>query len=846
MKIKLVQILAIAYIALFFLLTKQFSIIPIILFAVSMLVDFFTNLRSGIKNLLYFLSAISAFMPFFSMFLIYLPFSVFGLLLAKKGFIKNYVLGFTLSFIPSIFIYLISTYLPIRLDLWIIWMIFFIMPIAAFLMLKKKSLESFELDNNESLILFIILIFTTIVAIGIVDNQSLFISNGTREYTRMQYAVSGLVNEGLIPIYNPGIGQGEATFLWDAPGRASNYIIKNSMLNFIPSILFFNAYSFFILFMHVLALSLLIGSIIKQKNLPAILAIAGVAVLIGLNFFFLQKLESIKFFAAFPMAYLLISLIIGNPTKLNEFVIMMFIASIIMTLHSGYGIGVIILSFSIFIIRKLYYLRDRGEIKQFFGWLAKNKLLLPAVLLIMVLLPMFYFSAGIIYKDALRNQASLGEILASGAFTKSAIGFFIGFFENEIPMLTLRFPDVQRIDDHVTGPFVSVFGIISFVALMILYRSKNAENFRVYAFGFILYLILSSLINFYSINFSLLRTNTPYFLILLGVSIIAFIGLFGNKMARTALTAAVYFGIFYSLPYSAQNITNIHQEMFASGTVLQQELDFIRQLPVDGRIMTYGLFNNAIDFGSNSLTGRYFSREEREELIYHIRNIYYLVHGPQSFGQEDYVLNKSDEYLSNLLRLGGYKYIFANICHPMGNFILDKIYPDYSYPIYQNQQNQCMAVFAINGTNYAEKVDLAEHVGEEIYDRKDGYKYTTVSRNYNYDLSSFEFTNAPKEPEPLQFERLSATKVRIHGNFKDNEFVLFKERYWPRWKAYIDSKEVSIFPDEYEQILIKTVKGSSIVLEYAVARAEKIFGALSIIGFLGLGILLLYLLRKSD
>ena len=846
MKIKVVQILAAAYIILFFLLTKQFSIIPIIFLAVSVLVDFFTNLRSGIKNLLYFLSAISAFIPFFSIFLIYLPFSVFGILLAKKGFIKNYVLGFTFSFIPSISIYLISTYLSIRLSLLLIWLIFFIMPVAAFLLLKKKSLESFELDNNEGLLLFIILIFTTIVAIGIVDNQSLFMSNGTREYTRMQYAVSGLVNDGLIPIYNPGIGQGEATFLWDAPGRASNYIIKNSMLNFIPNILFFNAYSFFILFMHVLALSLLIGSIIRQKNLLAILAIAGVTVLIGLNFFFLQKLESIKFFAAFPMAYLLISLIISNPTKLNEFVIMMLIASIIMTLHSGYGIGVIILSFSIFIIRKLHYLRDKGEIKQFFGWLARNKLLLSIVLLIMILLPMFYFSAGIIYKETLRNQSTLAEILASGAFAKSAIGFFADFFETDLGTLTLRYPDVQRIDDHVTGPFVSVLGIISFAILMALYKSKNAENFRAYAFGFILYLIIASLISFYSINFSLLRTNTPYLLVLLGVSIIAFIGIFGNKMAGLALTALVYLGIFYSLPYSIQNINNIHQEMFASGTVLQQELDFIRQLPIDGRIMTYGLFNNAIDFGSNSLTGRYFSREEREELIYHIRNIYYLVHGPQSFGQEDYVLNKSNEYLSNLLRLGGYKYIFANICHPMGNFIMQKIYPDYSYPIYQNQQNQCMVIFVINRTNYAEKIDLAADVNEDTYNRKDGYKHTTINRNYNYDLSNFEFTNAPKEPEPLELERLSATKVKIHGEFNDNEWVLFKERYWPRWKAYIDGKEVSIFPDEYEQILIKTVKGSSIVLEYAVARAEKIFGALSIIGFFGLGILLLYLLRKSS
>ena len=156
-----------------------------------------------------------------------------------------------------------------------------------------------------------------------------------------------------------------------------------------------------------------------------------------------------------------------------------------------------------------------------------------------------------------------------------------------------------------------------------------------------------------------------------------------------------------------------------------------------------------------------------------------------------------------------------------------------------------MVFFIINGTNYAEKIDLAADVNEDTYNRKDGYKYTTISRNYDYDLSSFQFTNAPKEPEPLQFERLSATKIRIHGNFKDNEWVLFKERYWPRWKAYIDGKEVSIFPDEYEQILINTVKGNGIVLGYAVTRTEKIFGMLSIIGFVGFGILLLYLVRKK-
>lgn len=844
MKLRILQIFAVAYIILIFLLAKTFSAIPIIFFAIALGIDFFTNLGNGVKNLLYFLSALSAFFPVFSIFLVYLPFSVFGMLLAKRGFIRSYVLGFAISFIPSILIYLISTYLSIPLTFWAILLIYLILPISAFIILRNKAVESLELDSKEGLILFIALISTTIVAIGIVDNESLFIANGARVFATMQYGINGLASNGLIPTYNPGIGQGEATFLWDSPARAAQSIVENFILGFIPPILFFNAHSFFILLLHVLSLSILFESILGQNNENTALnalAISAVAVLIGLNFYFLQKLESLKFFTAFPIAYLLISLIIDNPKKFNEFLVMIFISSIIITVHSGYGVGVIILSASMFIIRKIYYLKNRDELKQLYGYLPNNKLMLILALIAVILLPIFYFSGGVIYKGFLMNQSSLTEILKSGAFKSSIASFYSSFAHDDLSIISLRYPDVQRLDDHVAGPLVSIFGIASFAILIILYKLKSAENFRVYAFGYILYLVIASLINFYSINFSILRTNAPYLLILLGVSIIAFLGLFNSKLTKSILVAAVFVGFIYSAPYAIQNINNVHKEMFMSGTVYQSELEFIRQLPIDGRIMTYGVFNNVIDFGSNQLTGRYFAREEHEELRYHNRNIYFKVHGPQSFGQEEYVLKEPKEYISNLLRLGGYKYVFMNICHPMGNFIVNKIYPDYSSPIYQNQ---CLTFFVMNKTNYAEKVDLAENLSDETYNRKDGYKYTAISKNYNYELSNFKFTSDPKEPEPLQFERVSATKVKIFGEFSDNEWVLFKERYWPRWKAYIGGKEAQIFSDEHEQILIRTIKGNGIVMEYLVLPIEKIFGILSIIGFLGFGLILLFLFKK--
>ena len=188
---------------------------------------------------------------------------------------------------------------------------------------------------------------------------------------------------------------------------------------------------------------------------------------------------------------------------------------------------------------------------------------------------------------------------------------------------------------------------------------------------------------------------------------LAFMLLFDKKTIRMALTAVVFIAFAHAAPYAMQNISNIHKEMFMSGNVYNNELGFIRQLPVDGRIITYGLFANAVDFGSNQLTGRYFSRDEREELAYSNRNLYVTkVHEANSFGDLNLLQPKSGIELSNYLRLGGYKYLFLNVCHPSGNLVLNKVYPDFSYPIYQND---CMVFMVVNGSNYAEKVDLVEN-----------------------------------------------------------------------------------------------------------------------------------------
>ena len=71
MKINLLQILVVSHLLLVFLLTGKAGAIPIILLIIAFAIDYSTKIRSEIKNLMYVLAAISAFLPLIGIFLLY-------------------------------------------------------------------------------------------------------------------------------------------------------------------------------------------------------------------------------------------------------------------------------------------------------------------------------------------------------------------------------------------------------------------------------------------------------------------------------------------------------------------------------------------------------------------------------------------------------------------------------------------------------------------------------------------------------------------------------------------------------------------------------------------------------
>lgn len=849
MKIKFMQIILVIYLVVISIITKNVQLVPWAFLMIAFIANYFLSenkIFTSIKNLLYILIAMAPFPYLLLLFLTYLPFAIFGLLLTKKSFLRNYIVGFGVSYIPSLLIYLISTYLSIPLNFIAISIIFYLLPIIGIFVLKNKAIEALYVDNKESIFILVISFFTIFVAIGIVDNESLFMSNGVREFSRLQPAVEGLDSDGLVPIYNPGTGQGDATYLWLPAAHISHFFTANFLLKkLFSSILFFNAYSFFILLLSTLSLSLFFESILnKNKTTLNWLAITAITLIVALNFYFVQKLESIKEFTAFPLAYLILSIILDNPKKFNDFFFLMFFSSILITTHSAYGVEIITIAFWLFLFTKIYYIRDRSELKYFFKWSLSNKIKILATLIIISLLPLFYVLNGFIYKDFIVGQQQNG--LRLELVKEAFIGYFKSYYMDHLKFLSLSYPDVNRNDDHKSGFFPAIFGPISFFLLIIMYKQKDIKNFRIFASSFIFQLLTFALfLNMYSYRFGgLFRTAKPLLLILVGASILVFICLFENKYLKVVFIALTFAAFLHTVPYAKQNINNIHQEFFMGGNIYKDEMNFIKLLPKDGRIITYGLFGNAIDYGGSQLTGRYFAREDWEVLEYHNRNIYNTkIHSSHSFGLADFVFNKSSLELYNYLKLGGYKYIFANVCHPAGNFIANSLYPDFAQPIYQNSQTNCLVVFVVNNVSYIEKVNVLRNVDEDIYKGRDGYKYFAI--NKHYDFADAPYSSNATEPIGLNFARDKATEVKIYGNFNDNGWVSFKETYWPRWKAYMNDKEVPIYVDNNEQILIRTIKGDSIVLKYSILPIEKTFGILSLIGFVSFSIFLLLLLKKS-
>jgi len=835
MKLKLNGILLIAYLIAISFVTKRIEFIAI---GAALLLFIFDNkIKEELKNLLYILVALIPFPPFLALFLIYLPFSSFGLVFTNANFIKRYIFGFAMAVFSTLLIYILSIVINISLNPILIFIIIYAPVILMVLKLyKKKNLSKIiNVESNSYKIILISLFFLFLVASVLLTDNTLFQSNGTYFYSKYNTIVKSVEQGFTFPHYSPQSSQGEQLFLVDSPAFFSHTAFIKSIMPWMNPVLFFNYYSLFILFLTILGVSLLIREILSGKKFDStVYTIALGSNVVILSFVFVQYLESVKQFFAHSIGFLIFAIILSNPKKVEEWLLIAPLILLSLTIHPPQTLGIILVSIFLFLfvqMDKQSILRNLSPLKHY---LQKNKLKIFVLLSIIALIPMFYIIPIQSYSEFMRQGGTSN-------YVANSISYVTSLFTTHNP-LSIHYPDVRRIDDKQIGFFISAFGLLALVYSLFNIRKSYFKKANIFTFAYFLNILASAII----INIPQVsnmeygnRTLIPYMLVLLVVLISVVINSFNNKIARWVLLAVLLGGFIHAIPFVKENLSNIHQESFIGAQSYKSDIDFIKTLPIDGRIITYGHFANAVDAGLSTLTDRYLSKFEFKQ-IDTTKTVYNKIHSAHSWGDTPNLDIMSNVELANYLRVGGYKYIFANICHPIGVKISNKLFPDFIFPIYQNPENQCNVIFSVNGTNYAEKVNIDTEETEIRLKEKGKYYYVSINDEFDYDgIEIAEQSELIANPEPVAVERLDFSTVVLRGNFENNDFVVFKEQYFPRWKAYMDDKEVPVLSTDNYLLLIQTTEGNEILLKNTLQNFERVS---ALVSFLAIIALLLFLI----
>jgi len=825
------------YIILLSVLLKKILYLPLLFSAA--LVIFDRYIPESVKNPLYLITALAPFPSILAIFLFYIPFAVYGLVFENSNFIKRYLFGCSLSIFSAAFVYIFSILTDFRISIAFL-VIAYYLPVAAiaFRALRKdksRLLSAFRIEAKELAVMVVSLLFLFYVAGQIINSGNMYASNGTYLYTKFLSVFNGIQKFNEVPQYDPTIGMGEQLFLTDTPTFFSNFASINMVLGWINPVLFFNSITAFVIWLSILGAWLLIYELTGRREDYASYFIAVVgAMSIVLSFTILQLFESFKMSSTFPLGFLALSMVFsfGKPVELLSVIAVLSAAFVI---HPTKSTGVILIAGFSFILAVLSS-NPREKLLEAFAYCKKNKLILISVALIFILLPLFYLFPGYYYKNYAREGhfPKLGEIHPS-YYIKDFL------FNKDTNPLSVKYPDLRRIDEKKFGLFFTFFGIASMIFALVNFKKSNYRKAAIFSMGYLLHFAVSAFINnippFAQAEYGY-RTALPFLLVVLAACISVVFASFNNRLLRISLLIVLFGAFLHASYFVKQNLSFIHSESVIAGETFRNEINFIKQLPTDGRFITYGFYSNAIDMAFAALTEHPFSRYGYLQWDF-TDNLYDKIKTMNSFGTVEVVNKFSGQELSNYLRLGGFRYVFLNICHPVGDLAAKKLYPSHSFAIYQNPNAQCFVMLAINNTNYAEKVYVLENVNESEYNEENGYWHVTFSRDkkmHSFNLEPYmnDVKDKPDKPIPLKFNRISPTQVEINGDFKNGDWVVFKEEYFPRWKAYMDGKEVPLLATNYRMMLIKTDEGSKITLMYEMQRAEKIATFMSLPAVLGL------------
>ncbi len=316
-------------------------------------------------------------------------------------------------------------------------------------------------------------------------------------------------------------------------------------------------------------------------------------------------------------------------------------------------------------------------------------------------------------------------------------------------------------------------------------------------------------------------------------------------------------------------------EEIHTGKLFTSEFNFVKTLP-QGNVFTAGVFGLAIDgvvydFTDHPAIGIGFAGAQEKYIQYRIR-----------MDDGHTIYENSREYVHNIFKLSGVKYLFINRCSPTVNLLMQELFSDSylkniedsEYKLIYAPEKNCMVIFELKNVSFAKRIKLAEigitdpklledecirvthgrclpnpKYDKLLYNRAGGFEIvwedvrSSGTASADYVISDINQTIPITKKGDISYIRNSDTSITLNGEM-ENEWIYVAESYFPRWKAYdATGKELEIRKTNLGTMAIKTESYTkSIKLEYRFPLWEKGLYAMALIAVL---IIFLFFFNKK-
>jgi hypothetical protein len=762
--------------------------------------------NADIKKIIIFTASFCSFPVFLTLFLMFLLPSIIiiSYLFEDLSFLHKFVFSLPISLLFLVLVQALG-YLGISFSIFTLIISYSTSFLILFIIKKKKfPINIFSTENTSIFVIFlIILVANSFYTHDIFINDKVALSQGTSYFVDSYYIAEQMDTSKLI-YWDHFRDLGKPLITLDP---SAYYLLNGATMHFFKSqyILVYNAIFEFLILFTVFAIFLLFFVIFDDLLISLF---SSLTIIILPSFTNLLNMGATKLAFEIPFLFLcLLALTIAQ--KNNKYYFLFFIAlmgGIYAHLGSGLLIPVFISILYVLCIKVIELMKTKKnpitkqEFKIFF--------LLIFLFLFCVafyLFPSFIYSK---YTAAYSKPLLISNIIAN---IPNYFKIILFSFNSEWYPLVFSFLIKTLIIGGIAfcifniskNKFAFAFGVSYFLSNFILQllifikpiaQIEIPAKYQIISFSFVLPLIFLSFL---------------------------FLKSFMKNKKIYIILATLFFLSLVIFCYSAQKngINSYLGETLLSGNNFKQEMAVLKNIPDNGRIAQFGIFPIAIHpaiyyyTGKPAAFGNFYVISNRYELGNNLMDL--ATRTPKYTNRE---------YNDNMLKLLGIEYAWFFVCSSPGQVSINSFnYTNFKL-IYTD--NQCSYIFKIPNSTLA---DIVSPISYLSYLNNTNHQDYISSKEYEFNLNYPEFNSYS-----ANLNKISESKYEIKGPFKQNQWIHFKENYYPSVHAYDENgKNLEIIQANTGFILVKPGNANIINIIFSPTSLEIICVILTIIGIFG-------------